>query len=122
MSKGMTLEQMQARLAEIEARNKVLEEKASKVSEPGRIWPDVSKAVKDGVNPTSTIVLRGVNADPRRTVNLYPSQLSRIVSQLPSIVEGVLSEKNWTRYTFRSEEERSSVKAVLADYLGKGKA
>lgn len=109
----MTMAEMMEKVAVLE--KKLAEQKSA---EPGRIWPDVSKAVKEGEVKTSTIVLRGVNADPRRTVNLYPSQLARIVTQLPNITKAVLKPDLWDRFTFRSEEERKDVKAVFESYLG----
>ena len=83
----------------------------------GRIWPDCSKAVKEGKEKTSIMVLRGVHANPRNTVNIYPSQFARFLRQLPTIVEAVLVPALWDKLTFRSDTERASTKAFLTAYL-----
>jgi hypothetical protein len=86
-------------------------------AEPGRIWPDVSKAVKDGKAKTCSIVIRGVNANPQFTTNMYPSQFARFITQLPQICVGVRSDKLWNKFECRSPEERASVADVLDAYI-----
>jgi len=110
--KNMSKEQMAARIQELEAR--------APVAEPGRIWPDVSKATKEGTGQPGPIVFRGANANPRFTLNMYPSQFARFVAQLPSIVSGVLDPKVWEKVAFRSKEERVEVKSILEGYIKKG--
>ena len=95
-----------------------LEARIADSGDKGRIWPDVSKAVKEGKEKTSIMVLRGVHANPRMTLNVYPSQFARLLAQLPTIVEGVLAPGLWDRLSFRNDEEKKSTKAFLTAYLG----
>ena len=116
MSKGMTMQELQTRIAQMEKKDEaqvaeIARLASQKGAEPGRIWADTSKAQKDGEVPTSTIVLRGVNADPRRTVNLYPSQFVRLLEQRKPLIEGVLAKAD--KFTFRSEAEKTDVLARL---------
>jgi hypothetical protein len=108
-----TLKSLKAHIAQLEAKLA-----ASASAESGRIWPDLSKAVKEGKEKTCGIVLRGVNANPRFTLNLYPSQFVRVLQQLPSIVSGVLAPPIWSKLTFRSDDERKASRAYLEAYLG----
>ncbi len=116
--KTMNKDQLLARINELEA-------KQAKTVEPGRIWPDVSKAIKEGIADPKTgvvptqgmIVFRGVNANAQRTLNMYASQMARFVSQLPSIVRGIRDPKLWPKLATRTEEERTEVAAVLDAYL-----
>ena len=107
----MSKDQLLAHVATLEAR-------IADSGDKGRIWPDVSKAVKEGKEKTSIMVLRGVHANPRMTLNVYPSQFARLLAQLPTIVEGVLAPGLWDRLSFRNDEEKKSTKAFLTAYLG----
>ena len=122
MSKGMTMQELQARIAQMEKKDEaqvaeIARLASSKGAEPGRIWPDVSKAVKDGEKPSSTIVFRGVNADARKTLNMYPSQFVRFLEQQTEIVKGVMDKAD--KFTYRSPEEKADVLARLRVLKGK---
>ena len=108
-----TNKEMQEHIARLEAENASLRSGSS----DGRIWPDVSKAVKQGKEKQSTMVLRGVNANPKNTVNMYPAQFARLLQQLPSILETMLEPKLWSKFKCRTEEERKTTHATLTAYL-----
>lgn len=103
--------------AELLAHVRELEAKVDAQGETGRVWPDVSKAVRDGKEKQSSIVFRGVNAKPQNTVNLYPSQLARFLKHLPESLDRILSPELWPKFACRSDEERKATKAYLTAYL-----
>jgi len=100
-------------IARLEAENAILRSGSS----DGRIWPDVSKAVKEGRESQCTMVLRGVNANPKNTVNMYPAQFARLLKQLPDILEAMLEPKLFDRFKARTDEERKATRAYLEAYL-----
>jgi len=117
----MTKTEMEARLAADAARIAELESKlASTKMEEGRIWPDVSKAVKDGEATDSICCLRGVNADPRKPVTIHISQWVRMLPQIPDINKGML--KLIDKFSFRSADEKKRCKAFLTAWNAEDEA
>lgn len=94
-----------------------LQARLASQSDGGTIRPDVSKAVKEGKEKSSIMVLRGVHANPRNTVNMYPSQFARLLSQLPSIITTMLEPELWSRFSCRDDAERAKTHAFLTAYL-----
>lgn len=78
------------------------------------VYADVSKSVKDGKSETSQIIIRGVRVPPR-TLNLYPTQLVRVLQNLPRILETSLAL--WDKYAFRNDAERRQTRAFVKTYL-----
>lgn len=115
----MNADDMKARIAELES--KLEAASASKV-EHGRIWPDVSRtAPKPGKKATGCMVLRGVNANPQNTVNLYASQFARLLPQLPAICTAMLIPDLWGKFSFRTPAEQTLCKATLEAYIAASK-
>jgi len=105
-----TATEYQKKIAELERKLAATEQ------ETGKIWPDVSKAVKSGEKATGIMTLRGVHAKPQYTINMYPSQFARLLPQIPTIIHSMLKPELWEKFSFRSDDEKAKTKAVLEAY------
>ena len=114
MSKGMTMEQLQARIAQMEKKDEaqvaeIARLAAQKAPKLGAIRATPPKEVRDGKRETGIVCITSVNSNPRFPVTVYASQSVRLFN--PSTVYVVLQDiqNQHDKWSYRSDEEKASV-------------